>query len=62
MEPFMDLLKKDVKWVWVETFQTTFDKLELTFALEPMLRLPHFEKHFEVNPNALDKVISGVLA
>lgn len=62
MEPLMDLLKKDVKWVWVETSQTTFDKLELTVALEPMLRLPHFEKPFEVKPNASDKVIGGVLA
>lgn len=38
-------------WVWA----LTFDKLMQDVVLEPVLRMPDFEKSFEVNTDVSDK-------
>lgn len=56
-----DLLEKDVKWVWSEKCDTTFQKLKKAIALEPILKLPDFELPFEVHTYASDKAVGVVL-
>jgi len=59
--PLSDLLKKNRCWDLCSECQLAFDKLRraVTFAL--VLKLPDFEKSFEVHTNASDKVVGGVL-
>lgn len=59
-----DLLKKDAMWVWTEYWQEAFGKLKQAIVMEPVLRLPGFKKTktLEVNIDASDKAIGGIVA
>lgn len=53
----IDLLKKDVKWVWSVLCEEAFQNLKEAIASEPVLRLPNFKLHTD----ASDKAVGGVL-
>ncbi|XP_055835195.1 uncharacterized protein LOC129903678 [Solanum dulcamara] len=57
----MDLLKKDVLWVWSDKHDSAFKMLKEVIASEPILRLSDFELPFEVHTNASNKDVGGVL-
>ncbi|XP_057770708.1 uncharacterized protein LOC130990498 [Salvia miltiorrhiza] len=59
--PLTDLLKKDVVWKWTEACQCAFDELKHKLSTEPVLRLPIFDEPFEVQVDASDRAIRGVL-
>lgn len=59
--PLTDLLKKEKRWEWSKECGEAFDRLKIAVASEPVLRLPEFEKPFEVHTDASDRAIGGVL-
>ncbi|KAK8948956.1 hypothetical protein KSP39_PZI005193 [Platanthera zijinensis] len=59
--PLTDLLKKDKTWAWDEGCQQAFEDLKLAMSTEPVLSLPDFGKEFEVQTDASDFAIGGVL-
>ena len=59
--PLTDLLKKSKVWKWTERCQATFDEIKRRLVTAPVLRLPDFEKDFEVQTDASDFAIGGVL-
>ncbi|XP_039048982.1 uncharacterized protein LOC120189924 [Hibiscus syriacus] len=56
-----DLLKKGYEWVWSKDCQEAFDDLKKVVSSEPMLTLPDLEKPLEVETDASDYAIGGVL-
>jgi len=56
-----DLLKKDKQWNWMEKCRMEFEELKKRMVSAPMLKLPDFERPFEVHTDALNFVIGGVL-
>nr|XP_016483424.1 PREDICTED: uncharacterized protein LOC107804107 [Nicotiana tabacum] len=59
--PLTDLLKKDREWEWSDICQKAFEKLKAAITKEPVLALPDFSKVFEVQTDASDFAIGGVL-
>ncbi|KAK3007394.1 hypothetical protein RJ639_016095 [Escallonia herrerae] len=59
--PLTDLLKKGKKWEWSKMCQTTFDGLKEAVIEEPVLALPDHTKVFEVQTDASNFAIRGVL-
>ncbi|PKI70699.1 hypothetical protein CRG98_008932 [Punica granatum] len=59
--PLTDLLKKARTWEWTEECQAAFDRLKGVVTDEPVLALPCYGKPFEVETDASDFSISGVL-
>ncbi|XP_022864502.1 uncharacterized protein LOC111384459 [Olea europaea var. sylvestris] len=59
--PLTDLLKKSQRWEWTVKCQRAFDDLKAAVMLEPVLALPDFNKSFEVQTDASDFAIGGVL-
>ena len=55
------MLKKSKVWKWSERCQAAFDELKHRLATAPVLRLPDFEKDFEVQMDVSDFSIGGVL-
>ncbi len=60
-KPLLDLLKKELSFVWKEEQQKEFEDLKEKFLFAPMLKFPYFTKLFKVHTNASDFVINGVL-
>ena len=56
-----DVLKKSKVRKWSKRCQAAFDELKRRLATAPVLRLLDFEKDFEVQTDALDFAIGGVL-
>jgi len=56
-----DLLKKDKRWSWTDKCQVAFDDLKKRMVTAPILKLPNFERPFEVHTDASDFSIGGVL-
>ena len=56
-----DLLKKDKRWNWREKCLMTFDDLKKRMVSAPILKLPDFERPFEVRTYASNFVIGGVI-
>ncbi|KAE8676551.1 hypothetical protein F3Y22_tig00111584pilonHSYRG00153 [Hibiscus syriacus] len=56
-----DLLKKGCEWVWSNECQEAFDDLKNVVISEPVLTLPDLEKPLEVETDASDYAIGGVL-
>ena len=56
-----DLLKKDQVWQWNLECQAAFDELKGAISSEPVLRLPNLELPFEVQTDASDRALGGVL-
>ena len=59
--PVTDLLKKDKKWEWSSKCQAAFDELKSAMSSEPVLRFPNLELPFEVQTDASDRALGGVL-
>ena len=55
------LTKKDVKWVWGESQQKTFDELKGVFMTKPVLVAPDLDKEFRVEADASNYATGGVL-
>ncbi|KMT14518.1 hypothetical protein BVRB_4g072900 [Beta vulgaris subsp. vulgaris] len=56
-----DLLKKSQVWEWTERCQSAFEDLKSAISSEPVLKLPEFDKPFEVHTDASGRAIGGVL-
>jgi len=56
------LTKKDVKWVWGESQQKTFDELKGVFMTKPVLVAPDLDKEFRVEADASNYATGGVLS
>ncbi|CAA0826951.1 Unknown protein [Striga hermonthica] len=61
ISPLTDLLKKDRCWEWDKAQQVAFDLLKQAVTKEPILKLAKFDQPFEVQVDALDRAIGGVL-
>ncbi|KAL9265740.1 Retrovirus-related Pol polyprotein from transposon 17.6-like protein, partial [Drosera capensis] len=59
--PLTDLLKKNKTWDWDTRCQQAFDALKVAVMKEPVLALPDHTKGYEVQTDASDFVIGGVL-
>lgn len=59
--PLTDLLKKNIPWDWNEKCQKAFEELKHAVSEEPVLMLPDYSKPFEVQTDASDFAIGGVL-
>ncbi|KAM3344010.1 hypothetical protein P3S68_026101 [Capsicum galapagoense] len=59
--PLTDLLKKNHAWEWNSSCQGAFNNLKAAIIKEPVLALPDFTKLFEVQTDASDFAIGGVL-
>ncbi|KAK3024703.1 hypothetical protein RJ639_042925 [Escallonia herrerae] len=59
--PLMDLLKKGKAWEWSKRCQTAFEGLKEAVTEEPVLALPDHTKVFELQTDASDFAIGGVL-
>ena len=59
--PLTDLLKKGKRWSWTEKCREAFEELKRRMVTAPILRLPDFERPFEVHTDASDFAIGGVL-
>ena len=59
--PLTDLLKKDNQWDWSIQCQMAFEGLKKAISTEPVLRLPDLDLPFEVQTDASNKALSGVL-
>ena len=47
--------------MWTDACQEAFNKLKVVVSSKPILKLPDFEKPFEVHIDASDHAIGGVL-
>ncbi|KAL5794660.1 hypothetical protein ACOSP7_003254 [Xanthoceras sorbifolium] len=56
-----DLLKKNKAWEWSSECQEAFEGLKKAVTEEPVLRLPDHSKPYEVQTDASDFAIGGVL-
>ncbi|CAA0828421.1 Unknown protein [Striga hermonthica] len=61
ISPLTDLLKKDRCWEWDKAQQVAFDLLKQVVTQEPILKLAKFDQPFEVQVDASDCAIGGVL-
>ena len=52
IEPLTQLTKKDEAFTWSKLRDQAFNKVKEILASEPVLKLPNFEKTFEVIVNA----------
>jgi hypothetical protein len=59
--PLTDLLKKERSWNWMEKRKFAFEELKHGIVSTSVLKLPNFEKLFEVQTNASKFSIGGVL-
>ncbi|RVW30894.1 Transposon Tf2-12 polyprotein [Vitis vinifera] len=61
VSPLTDLLKKDNQWDWSMQCQMAFESLKEAISTEPVLRLPDLDLPFEVQTDASDRALGGVL-
>ncbi|KAH9753791.1 Endonuclease [Citrus sinensis] len=59
--PLTDMLKKNIMWHWSEECQRAFEELKKAISEEPVLALPDHTKPFEVQTDASNFAIGGVL-
>ena len=59
--PLTKLTKKDEAFSWLEVRDMALNKLKEILASEPMLKLPDFDKTFEVIVDACGQGIEGIL-
>jgi hypothetical protein len=51
-KPLIDLLRKDIMFVWTATTQQSFDVLKLALAKAPVMSIPNFSKTFVIDTYA----------
>ena len=56
-----ELLKKGIAWKWSDRCQASFEDLKAAMMKDPVLALPDITKPFEVQTDALDFALGGVL-
>ncbi|RVW90844.1 Retrovirus-related Pol polyprotein from transposon 17.6 [Vitis vinifera] len=61
VSPLTDLLKKDNQWDWSMQCQMTFKGLKEAISTEPVLQLLDLDLPFEVQTDASDRALGGVL-
>ena len=61
-KPLHELLKKDKKFNWEESQQTSFEALKERLCAHPILLFPDFDKPFMLTTNASDTAIGAVLS
>ena len=59
--PLTELLKKGVTWEWTDECQKAFDELKTTMMKGPVLALLDISKPFEVQTDASNFALGGVL-
>ena len=59
--PLIDPSKKDNKWDWSMQCQMAFESLKEAISTKLVLRLPDLDFPFEVQTNASDRALGGVL-
>jgi hypothetical protein len=60
--PLTNLLKKSVEtYKWDGAYDKAFETLKGILVKAPMLKLPDFDKDFEIHSDAFDFAIGGVL-
>ena len=60
-EPLTQLTKKDEAFTWLELRDQAFNKVKEILASEPVLKLPDFDKTFEVIVDTCEQGIGGIL-
>ena len=61
VSPLTDLLKKDRAWDWDIECRMAFESLKQAISKEPVLQFPNLDLPFEVQTDASDKALGGVL-
>uniref|UniRef100_A0A2H8THY5 RNA-directed DNA polymerase n=1 Tax=Melanaphis sacchari TaxID=742174 RepID=A0A2H8THY5_9HEMI len=61
-KPLTNLLKKDIKFVWSEECQKSFDKLKAALCSKPILKYPDFTKPFILTTDASNKALGAILS
>ena len=59
--PLTELLKKGVSWEWIFECQKAFNELKIAMMKGLVLALPDISKPFEVQTDASDFALGGVL-
>ena len=59
--PLTQLIKKDEAFTWTDLRDQAFNKLKQILASEPVLKLPNFDKPFQVIVDACGQGIGGIL-
>ena len=59
--PLAQLIKKDEALTWTDLKDQAFNKLKQILASEPVLKLPNFDKPFQVIVDACGQGIGGIL-
>ena len=62
VEPFHQLLRKNVKFVRNSDQQVSFETLRDTLCNEPILQQPNFDKYFIVTVDASNIAVGGMLS
>ena len=59
--PLYALLRKSVEWNWQAEQDAAFLALKQALVAAPILKIPDFSREFEVETDASDVAIGGVL-
>ncbi|KAK4383414.1 Transposon Ty3-I Gag-Pol polyprotein [Sesamum angolense] len=59
VNPLKDLLRKDQKWEWTFACDDAFTSLKQAISSQPVLKLPQFDKPFEVQVHASDRALGA---
>ena len=57
-----DIVKKDKKWEWTEKQEKAFSELKKRFTKEPVLAAPNLDKKMQMEVDASDYAMGGVLS
>ncbi|KAL0305330.1 UNVERIFIED_CONTAM: hypothetical protein Sangu_3037600 [Sesamum angustifolium] len=61
VNPLEDLLRKYQKWEWNVAYDDVLRSLKQAISSQSVLKLPQFDKPFEVQVDASDRALGGVL-
>ena len=59
--PITQLYKKNIRFVWTDEYQKTFEELRSKLSTYPVLRPPVWEKHFHVFCDASNVAVGSTL-